>query len=350
MKRWIIITLAGALLAAATVYQLRRNKEAAADRVFQLDTERPVGVTTTVVGLVDTLPGVVHTGVFTANRVSKLSADYQGKINEVMCDVGSMVQKGQSLIQLDNELLLLQLKNAEIQIEGLEADVERYRVLAVADAIQGIQLEKTELALRTAKVQEQIVAEQIRKTTIKAPFSGVVTARYADAGAFAGPGTPLLQLTDLSVLRFVVNVAEDQLDHFKPGAPYRVSVDAFPEVLLQGEVRMIGSVADQGKRFPVEILVRNTPDLKLRDGMYGKVTSVPTGNTKGLLISSSSIVGTSLDPMVYVVRSGKAKLQPVRIAARSDDGLLISEGLSEGDTIVSGGFINLFDGASIIVK
>ena len=65
-----------------------------------------------------------------------------------------MVSKGQPLIQLDNSLLKLQLQTIEVQIEGLEADVNRYTILAKADAIQGVQLEKAELGLKSAKVQK----------------------------------------------------------------------------------------------------------------------------------------------------------------------------------------------------
>ena len=119
-----------------------------------------------------------------------------------------MVNKGQTLIQLDNSLLKLQLQTIEVQIEGLEADVNRYTILAKADAIQGVQLEKAELGLKSAKVQKATLLEQISKTTIRAPFSGVVTAKLSEEGAFAAPGVPLLQITDITTLKFTVNVPE----------------------------------------------------------------------------------------------------------------------------------------------
>ena len=141
---------------------------------------------------------ISYTGTFEPNKETKISADIQGKINSVLVDVGSTVRKGQALIQLDNSLLKLQLQTVEIQIEGLEADVKRYTVLANADAIQGVQLEKAELALKSAKVQKATLMEQINKTTITAPFNGIVTAKLTEEGAFAAPGIPLLQITDIS--------------------------------------------------------------------------------------------------------------------------------------------------------
>ncbi len=118
-----------------------------------------------------------YSGTFEPNKETKISAELQGKINAILVDAGSVVSKGQPLIQLDNSLLKLQLQTIEVQIEGLEADVNRYTILAKADAIQGVQLEKAELGLKSAKVQKATLLEQINKTTIKAPFSGVVTAK-----------------------------------------------------------------------------------------------------------------------------------------------------------------------------
>ena len=125
--------------------------------------------------------------------------------------MGDIVQQGQTLIQLDNSLLKLQLQTIEVQIEGLQDDVKRYTILTEADAVQGVQLEKAKLGLKSAKVQRATIQEQINKTTIKAPFSGVVTAKLSEIGAFAAPGVPLLQITDLNILKFTVNVAENNL-------------------------------------------------------------------------------------------------------------------------------------------
>ena len=93
---------------------------------------------------------------------------------------------------MDNSLLKLQLQTVEVQIEGLQDDVNRYTILTEADAVQGVQLEKAKLGLKSAKVQKATLQEQINKTTIKAPFSGVVTAKLSEIGAFAAPGVPLL--------------------------------------------------------------------------------------------------------------------------------------------------------------
>lgn len=265
-------------------------------------------------------------------------------------DLGSAVKKGQPLIQLDNSLLKLQLQTVEIQIDGLEMDVNRYTILANADAIQGVQLEKTELALKSAKVQKATLLEQINKTTIVAPFSGIVTAKLTEEGAFAAPGIPLLQITDISLLKFTINVPEQEIDHFKIDQLYSLYADAYPQSLLSGRVILIGSKANMGNSFPVQFSVGNTINLTIKSGMFGNVEFKNDTSKKHITIPASSIVGTNLQPQVYKVKNWKTILQNVTISARYQNNVLISSGLSEGDTIVTNGFINLFDGANVFIS
>jgi len=161
MKKTIIYLGVALAIVAITVFQLMKNKETTVNRVYQYDKEQAINVQAITLKLESVKNDISYTGTFEPNKETKVSSDIQGRINAVLVDVGSMVRKGQALIQLDNSLLNLQLQTVEIQIEGLEVDVKRYTVLANADAIQGVQLEKTELALKSAKVQKATIAEQI---------------------------------------------------------------------------------------------------------------------------------------------------------------------------------------------
>jgi membrane fusion protein (multidrug efflux system) len=178
---YIIIPLA---LIAIVVIKLKNNKEITQSKVYQYDKEQVINVQADTLQIENVNAEFSYSGTFEPNKETKISAEIQGKINEVLVDAGSIVNKGQSLVQLDNSLLKLQLQNIEVQIEGLEADVNRYTILAKADAIQGVQLEKSLLGLKSAKVQKATLVEQISKTSIKAPFNGVVTAKLSEEGAF----------------------------------------------------------------------------------------------------------------------------------------------------------------------
>lgn len=350
MKKKIIYIVIGLALVAIVVIRLKTNKETTQNRVYQYDKETPISVQVDSLKLENVNAENYYTGSFEPNKETKISADIQGKIGSLLVDLGSSVKVGQALIQLDNSLLKLQLQSVEVQIEGLEADVKRYTVLANADAIQGVQLEKSHLALKSANVQKATLLEQINKTTIKSPFNGIVTAKMTEEGAFAAPGMPLLQITDISKLKFTINLPEQKMNQFEVGQTNQLTVDAFPEIILKGEVSLIGSKANMGNSFPVQFLVGNTPDLKIKTGMSGSVLVANKNEQKQIIIPSSAIVGTNIKPQVYKVLGGKAKLSDVSISKRIGNKVVINQGLIEGDVIVTNGFINLFDGANISIK
>ena len=349
MKK-IIWIIAGVAVVGMMMFKLLSNKKTTENRVYQYDKEKPISVSVDTIRLQNIVDAGNYTGTFEPNKETKISADIQGKINAVLVDVGSYVSKGQTLIQLDNSLLKLQLQTVEVQIEGLEDDVNRYTILTEADAVQGVQLEKARLGLKSAKVQRATLLEQISKTSIKAPFNGVVTAKLNEEGGFAAPGVPLLQITDISTLRFTVNVPENDLVKFQNNQTYKINADVYPDISLSGKVSMIGSKANMGNSFPVQFQVANTKNLSIKSGMFGKVNLSESEQEQGILIPTSAIMEENGIAKVYVIKNGKAVLQSFTTTKTIGNKTLVSSGLNENDIIVTNGFINLFDGANISIK
>ena len=344
---YVIIPLA---IIAVMVVKLKTNKEITQNKIYEYDKEQAVNVQADTLHVENVNAKYSYSGTFEPNKETKISAELQGKINTLLVDVGSVVIKGQTLVLLDNSLLKLQVQTIDVQVEGLEADVKRFIILAKADAIQGVQLEKAELGLKSAKVQRAILLEQINKTTIKAPFQGVVTAKLSEEGAFAAPGVPLLQITDITNLKFTVNVPENDLRQFKLNHSYTITADAYPEISFIGKVTMIGSKANMGSSFPIQFTLNNTSDLKIKSGMFGKVNLENASQEMGIIIPASAMVGNAIQPQVYLIKNGKSVMQNITISKNIQNKVVISSGLKEGDIIVTNGFINLYDGANIIVK
>lgn len=338
------------VLIAFVVIKLRNNKEIAQSKVYEYKKDQVIHVQADTIQFENIASEHSFSGIFEPYKESKISAEIQGKINNVSVDVGSVVRKGQSVIQLDNSLLKLQLQAMNVQIEGLDVDVNRYTILLKADAIQGIQLEKAELGLKSAKLQKSTLLEQINKTTVKAPFNGIVTAKLSEEGAYAAPGIPLLQITDLANLKFTVNVPESDLNQFQLNQSYPITADAYSEISFSGKTTMIGSKANMGNSFPVQFAVNNTPSLKIKSGMFGKVILKNDSQKKEIVISSAAIMGSSDQPQVYVMKNGKATLQNITILNKIQNKTIVSGGLNTGDVIITNGFINLYDGANVIVK
>lgn len=344
---YVIIPLA---IIAVMVVKLKTNKEITQNKIYEYDKEQAINVQADTLHVENVNAKYSYSGTFEPYKETKISAELQGKINTLLVDVGSVVIKGQTLVLLDNSLLKLQVQTIDVQVEGLEADVKRFIILAKADAIQGVQLEKAELGLKSAKVQRAILLEQINKTTIKAPFQGVVTAKLSEEGAFAAPGVPLLQITDITNLKFTVNVPENDLRQFKLNHSYTITADAYPEISFTGKVTMIGSKANMGSSFPIQFTLNNTSDLKIKSGMFGKVNLENASQEMGIIIPASAMFGTAIQPQVYLIKNGKSVMQNITISKNIQNKVVVSSGLKEGDVIVTNGFINLYDGANIIVK
>ncbi len=341
----IIILLA---VIAIVIFKLKSNKEKTQEKVYHFDKEKPIAVSVDTLKLQRISEANTYTGTFEPNKETKISSEVQGKINSVLVDVGSYVSKGQPVVQLDNSLLKIQLQSTQVQIEGLQDDVNRYTILANADAIEGIKLEKAQLGLRAAKMQKAGIQEQINKTIVRAPFGGVVTFKFSEVGAFAAPGVPLLQITDIGTLRFTVNVPENDLKQFHQNQTYKISVDAYPETPLSGKVIMSGSKANMGNSFTVQLQVKNTNSLLIKSGMFGKVSLDEAKDLQGIIIPSSAIIETNGKAQVYLAKNGKAILQPVSVSKNIGENAVVERGLQAGDVVVTNGFINLFDGAKII--
>jgi RND family efflux transporter MFP subunit len=327
------------------------NKKEVENRIYQYDKQKEIKVFTTKVTTETVDASRLFTGTFQPDKEVKINADVQGKIVRYYVDAGDKVRKGQPLVKLDESILNTQLQQINVQIETLEKDLARYQILAEADAIPGIKLEKVQQGIKTAKAQKQTILTQLSKTTIKAPFSGIVTMKFQEIGAFAAPGVPLVLLTDISHLKFTINVPERSLELFKKGTTHTIKSDVYPNLDLKGKVTRVGSKGNMSNSFTIEFAIKNTPDKKLKANMFGKVAvEAMAKNTKAIVIPVSATIGSEKQPQVYVVKEGKAVLTNIIVSNRFDDKIVIGGGLKDGDTIITSGFINLFDGANVITN
>ncbi len=328
--------------------KLKVNKEIVKNRIYVYDKEKPIKVFTQKIEEKPIEYKQQFTGSFDADKEVRVNAEVQGGITKFYVDEGAKVKKGQPLVKLDDSLLKTQLSQINVQIETLKKDLARYEVLVKADAIPGVKLEKVQQGLKTANEQKNTVLTKINKTIVRAPFSGVVTKKFQEVGAFAAPGVPLVMLTNIGDLKFTINVPERNLELFKKGKTFDIQVDAYPDLKLKGTIIRVGNKGNMSNNFPVQFLVKNTSKRKIKANMFGRVTIAEKGKTKAIVIPARAIVGSEIEPKIYGIVNGKAKLTPIVIKSRFDDKVVVAKGLKPGDLIVTSGFINLFDGANVV--
>jgi membrane fusion protein (multidrug efflux system) len=350
IKKIISLAILVSILALIVV-QLKLNKTTSENRVYHYDKELPIAVYAQEVASQSSNDTREFTGTFEPFNEVKVNADVQGLISKIVVSEGDYLKKGQTILKIDDAILQLKLKAVNTQIVGLEKDVIRYQILSDQDAIQGIKLEKTLLGLESAQAERSIILQQINQTTIRAPFDGIVTQCFAEVGAFASPAMPLIELTNMDKLKFAINLTENELNFFKKNETYLVKANAFPTDSLLGKLIYTSSKGNVANGFLAEFEIENRTNLPLKSKMFGTVFLTDSkAETAQILVPSKCIIGSEIEPRVYLVKDGKAVLTTVVISERNGDYVTIKSGISMSDTIITGGFINLVDGANVIVS
>jgi RND family efflux transporter MFP subunit len=350
MKKNIINLLILIALIVVILVKLSENKKIADQRVYHYDPNQPILVHSMPVKSQALVIDRNYTGNFVSEKDGKINAEVPGKIMSIKVNEGDYVRKGQLLIKIDPTLLLSKKRALDIKIKGLQDDVKRYTALVKADAVQAIKLEKAQLGLKAAKAERQSVIEQLAKTNIRAPFSGHISHKFTEVGSYAAPGMPLLELTDIARLQFVVNVSEDDLDLFDYNKNYPIQISALPGQKTTGKLAMIASKANPSNDYPVKFDVNNTKDKSIKSGMFGNIFVQKDFGENVIVIPATAVMGSEQEPKVYVIENGKARLKNIVIAKHLGNDVVIKDGLNAGEVIVTSGFINLFDDANVTTK
>jgi len=347
MKRIISISVVAIAVIALIIVKLFSNKKAAEEKIFIYDAKQAI--------LVEAEHLTTHTfdrsmsflGTFEANHQNNIASDGSGKLVELLVKEGDVVGKGQVLARLDNELTQLQIENAKLNIEQLKNDNTRFSNLRKDQAVSAMEAEKMELALKSAEVQLKQLQKQLKSSSVVAPFSGVVTKKLVDLGSMVMPGTPIVELTDISTLKLTISVPERDVMKFKKGQKVNANADIYGRDEFNGSVSMIAVQADGSHNFKIQTTIQNTGVNKIMAGMYGSVALENSTSVTTLAVSRKALVGSSKNPQVYVVRNGKSVLTSFSAGTSDGEYIEVVSGLSKSDVVVVKGQVNLENNSNV---
>ncbi len=304
-----------------------------------------------------------------------LHARVQGFVEKVEVDRGSMVTKGQLLVQLSAPEMAAQLAESEakaVAIESNRAEAEAklaavqstYEKLKEASATPGVIAQNEVVqagkavdaakgaiaalasAAKAARASQGVIKDMQAYLQVTAPFDGIVTERMVHPGALAGPGgnMPLLRIEQVSTLRLVVPVPESEVSGIIRGAvvPFTAA-----DKSAVGTIVRIPRVIDQKTRtMPVELDVKNANGA-LAPGMFAEATWPVKKPRISLLVPPTSIVTTTEKVFVIRVKDGKAEWVPVKKGAPAGDLVEVFGDLTANDKIVKRGSDELREGTPI---
>jgi membrane fusion protein (multidrug efflux system) len=306
-----------------------------------------------------------------------LHAKVPGYVERVLVDRGSVVKRGDLLVDLSAPEMTAQIAEAESKVQAAEADraqaeaqlqasqstYERMKKAAeTPGAIAGNELIQAEKQVDAAKAlinSRQQASRAVGATVqslkdmqaylkITAPFDGVVTDRLVHPGALVGSSTePLLIVQQVSHLRLVVAVPEEDIGGIARGAKVEFHVPAYPERTYSGTVARAAHALDQKSRtMPVELDVFNS-DGTLSPGMYPAVKWPVRRSHPALFVPKTSVVTTTERVFVIRDRDGHAEWVDVRKGAEDGDLLEVIGNLQPGDKVVRRATDEFRDGAAL---
>jgi RND family efflux transporter MFP subunit len=347
MKRIIIISLITIALVGGCAAILLLNKKKIDEKSKMEGNLETIPVYVTQIKK-STLSGDFEVnGSFLPIHELTLMSEGQGKVLELLVNTGDFIQTGQMIAKLDDELVRSQLALANASLDKARADLKKYEGLLKADAISGQQVEDVKLALKKAETDVTALKKQLDYASIKAPIQGTVTRRAIEKGSLLMPGSPVVDIVDVSRLKFIANVAESEIIQIRRGQQIRVTSTQYPGIVYKGTVVAVGVKADEARRFPVEIDMLNDVSHPLKAGMFGTAAFGSGSPREALQIPRNSIVGSIKTPRVYVVENDRSVLRDIRIGSANDHEVEVLGGLKEGELVVISGQINLDNNVSV---
>jgi membrane fusion protein (multidrug efflux system) len=351
MKRILNITLTLLVLAAAIVaigWRLSENKETMKANAELTQTRGviiPVSVAKAVKEAFSNDFSV--NGAFQPSKELTVVSDVNGKIVKLNIDNGSVVSKNQVLLTVDHTLPRIQMQTLELQLAKGEKDLTRMRNLLQDGGVTQAQYEEAKLGVESLKLQIESLRKQIDDTYLRAPIAGVVNQKRVEEGAYIAPGSPVATIVAVNPIELEVFLTEEQVVTVKPGHKVKLTVDVLQGKEFTGTVSFVDVKADLTKRFSVRISLPNNDGIKA--GMNGRATFSAGQPVAALVVPRQAFAGSVAAGELYVLEDGRAKLRVVETGRTFGAKVEIREGLTEGETVIVSGQVNLQDGAEVRV-
>ena len=302
------------------------------------------------------------TGLVRAEKRSKLAFVVAGRLDKRPAGIGDVVRKGQALAQIDMSGYRNQVgaaraaqRQAQAQRDQLARDVARADKLVNAKALGIKELERVQSGLDGATAGLSLCAIQLaeakrelRESTLRAPFDGVVSEVFAEPGEFVAPGAPILALSNTTDLEIEVEVPESIIAALRKASEVRVSFPLADIPAATGVIKSVGEVASsQGRLFPVLVSLPTRDDLLA--GMTAKV-ELTIKRPPQLAVPVEAVLDPSgTSPFVFRVRDSVLERVYVTPVDIENDRVLVDSELLETDLVVVEGHIHLDDGQGVVI-
>ena len=211
---------------------------------------------------------------------------------------------------------------------------------------------KISFALDEAYTQQRLQGKNLSDTKLYSPISGVLLKKLAETGEITGVGNPILVIADISTVKVNAYIPENELHNIQLGQKATVQISAL-DSSFQGKVTEVGSAADPSSRaFTIKVEVPN-PKLLIRPGMVAEIKLSSKESHAAITVSAEAVLhNTNEESYVYVIdpEQKKAFIHNVSTGQLVDNRIEITNGLNNGNIIVTGGQQKLSNGAFVTIS
>jgi RND family efflux transporter MFP subunit len=327
----------------------------------------PVAVETAAAAARDVQLAIDVVGSLAPKFQAEIKSELTAVVAEVYVTEWVRVAKGQPLARLDSredeamlEAARASLLQAEVAETRAQRELERALKLKEVGLItaQGLDDARTAreaAAASTAAVRAQVSAAETRvaKTMIRAPFDGVVAARFASAGDRVENmgGGPMFRVVDTSVLDLTVNVPSARLGELAVGQELTFTSDAVPGRTFAGKVAHINPTAEDASRAVAVMAEVDNRDGALKGGLFVKGRIVTGSRAQVLTVPRAALLTWDLESRraeVFTIDGGAARRRSISTGAVVGDVVEVTEGLAAGEAVVVRGGFNVRDGDRVV--
>ena len=329
--------------------------------LFLITRSNTVDLEAVVVTNAELVQAIYATGFVEADAVANLSAECSGTVSYVGALEGQHVSAGQKILQFDSpqpQLAVREAKAAFAEQQALARDNRlrsaRKKNLFIEGAISRQELEEAEKnniqseeLLQQKTLQLKMREDDLKKLTVIAPFSGILTLQTVKEGDYVTTNTLVARVVDPSGYIVCVEVDELDIPRIRNGQKATVAFDAYPEKRFSAVVTRIVPQTDRvTKTSKIYLTLDHSPE-NIQAGMTATANIIYNTKPNALLVRKSSVFEENRQTYVWAIKNGRLKKQSIRQGASDMTFVEVLEGLKKGDKIALAPEKNLHEGMEV---
>ena len=279
-------------------------------------------------------------GTILANESTEIRPEVSGRVVQLNIKEGAFVNQGTLLAKLYDDDLQAQLKKLNVQLQIADQTEKRQAQLL---KIQGISQQDYDLSLlqvHNLNADLDIVKTAIRKTEIRAPFSGKLGLGNISPGAYVTPLTIATTISQVNQLKLQFSIPEKYGAQLKNRQNIEFTVDGVQKKFSATIIATETGVDENTRSLAVRALINNK-DGSLLPGAFAKVKLALEKSVDAIMIPNSSVLPQGRAKFVFLYKEGKAKQTEITTGVRDSTNIQALNGISTGDTVITTGLLYL---------